>query len=169
MDPTNAQLSALDSRESRNYGDSPLDSKKDRMIGSFIHLIKSGTDLHYAIELAKQKARWDALDTYAARMASLAVRNRDSQALRDGLVAALIAMKSTDDQRDVLPTLSILYRAWELVADKNIAFRAQRELEVGETEDPLIEFGRRSPDERRIQAMGYHEGSDSEGFRFVDR
>ncbi|MFE5330830.1 hypothetical protein ACFRCG_31025 [Embleya sp. NPDC056575] len=132
-------------------------------------LVANRDDLTYAIELGRQKRRWDALDTYAARMASIAVRERDSDILRRGLVAAVIAMKSTDDERETLPTLSLLYRAWEILSDRDLPFRAPRDLRVQEDDDPLVAFARRSPDDRGIRAMGYHEGSDSEGFRFLDR
>ncbi|MGC0423081.1 hypothetical protein [Embleya sp. AB8] len=169
MDPTNAQLNALKTRGSHDYASSPLGSKKDRLIGSFIDLIGDGKDLTYAIELGKQNGRWEILDTYAFRMASLAVRNRDPLALRRGIVSALISMKSTDDEREVLPTLSLLYLAWELLADQGVPFQAPHELHVEDTEDPLINFGRRSSEDRGIRGMGYQEGSDAEGFRFVRR
>ncbi|OPC81587.1 hypothetical protein B4N89_12085 [Embleya scabrispora] len=139
------------------------------MIGAFVDLVAGHDDLTYAIEVGRQSRRWDALDTYAARMASIAVRERDSDMLRRGLVAALIAMKSTDDEREALPTLSLLYRAWEILDDRGLCFRAPRDLQVREEDDPFVAFARRSPDDRGIRAMGYREGSDSEGFRFLDQ
>ncbi|WP_041289194.1 hypothetical protein [Kribbella flavida] len=108
----------------------------------------------------------EVLAAFAERAASIAVRHQDSREVRAGLLAAVIALDLTTDQRDVVPVLALLYRATEMIGDDPaLAFLTVTELCGGRTR-PLREFLARSPADKTIQAMGYDEGDDGHGFRF---
>jgi hypothetical protein len=104
------------------------------------------------------------LAVFAERAAALAVRRQDSLDLRAGLLAAVAAHATTDDPREVIPAFALLYRAAELTGqDPAAEFGTAARL----TGSPVpLAFLDRDPRDRTIQAMGYEESEDEQGFRF---
>ena len=71
------------------------------------------------------------------------------------------------DPREVLPALALLYRAAEMIGhDPHLEFARANEL-TDDRAGGLVDFLRRAPEDRTIQAMGYEEGDDKRGFRFL--
>lgn len=105
------------------------------------------------------------LGLYAERMASLAVRNNGVEPLKKGLFALLIYAR-TEDPKEVLLVLSLLHDA----AIK-IAGTAQNIFdEVGSmigAADLLNGFLNRSDEDKSIDAMGYEESQNEDGFLYV--
>jgi hypothetical protein len=107
------------------------------------------------------------LNVFAERAASITVRHQDVRELRAGLLAAAIANSITGDPRDTLPALSLLHRAAEMIGnDPRLEFSSVYEI-WGGRESALANFLRRTPEDKTIEAMGYEEGDDKRGFRFV--
>jgi hypothetical protein len=107
------------------------------------------------------------LTAFAERAASIAVRGKDERELRAGLLAAALALSLSDDERDVLPAVALLYRPATIIGrDPERAFAAVNDLTDGRA-PRLVGFTRRTSEDQAIEAMGFHEGADKNGFRFV--
>jgi len=106
------------------------------------------------------------LNSFSVRMATLAVRRNDVVWIKHGLIGAQLAMIA-EEGREVLPTYSLLYRASELIGiDAQTLFReASYLIRESEHETPA-EFALRRPEDRSVEAMGYVEGTDRDGFAF---
>lgn len=110
---------------------------------------------------------WNVLRLFAERAASLAVREESRLDVRVGLVAAEFALAYTDDFRDVLPAVSLLYRAAELIGiDPVLEFNSVALLTGDPAGSHVMKYLRRSPENRTIERMGFIEGVDGSGFRF---
>jgi len=156
----------LDPAENVNYGKQALPSERDRQIRDL--LVRVGDQRAFG-ELTGLVPRggWSVLNVFAERVASLAVRHQDAHELRVGLLAAAAAYLLTDDFREVMPTLALLYRAAELTGhDPDSEFFTTNEL-CGGQEGPLLDFLRRAPADKTIAVMGFKEGEDQHGFRFT--
>lgn len=149
-----------------NYGRDTLPSARDRQIRDLL----LGAADSASLEQVKRLMPGDAdrvLNAFAERAASIAVRHQDARELRAGILAAAIAQAITGDLREPLTALSLLYRASEMIGhDPNSEFAAANDLSGGRAIG-LLDFLRRSPEDKTIQAMGYEEGDDKGGFRFV--
>ncbi|MFJ8689860.1 hypothetical protein [Micromonospora wenchangensis] len=109
----------------------------------------------------------DVLTVFAERAASIAVRHQDVHEIRAGLLAVVISQEIADDPRESIAALSLLYRAAEMIGgDPNSEFVAASNAVGGEV-GGLLDFLRRSQEDRSIEAMGYEEGDDQGGFCFV--
>jgi hypothetical protein len=96
------------------YGKEPLSNDLDERIQALMQSVRSREEFAAARSAAGNRA-WGMLNAFAERMASIAVRSSSTSDLRDGLVAVQLALVLTDDYRDVLPTVSLLHRASELI------------------------------------------------------
>ena len=156
----------LASARSINYGRAELPSDHDVKIRDLLLGAASGA----TFDQLKQAMPRDAdrvLGAFAERAASIAVRHQDARELRAGLLAAAIALAMSGDPKEVLPTLALLYRAAEMIGhDPNLEFANANELTGGRA-GGLVDFLRRAPEDQTIQAMGYEEGDDKRGFRFL--
>jgi hypothetical protein len=82
-------------------------------------------------------------------------------------MAAQLALALTDDSREVLPTLSLLFRACQLIGeDPVVEFRASAHAVRASPDGEFMKFLDRSPEDQSIGAMGFEEGNDAAGFRF---
>jgi hypothetical protein len=154
-------------KDKQPYGRQPLPAARDQEIAGLVRTIAGREDFERAVSGSGER-QWMAYAVFAERMASLSVRRRSARELRDGLVAVQLALARTDDQRDVLPVLSLLYRAAELIgADPEQEFIRAARVGSAATAEILAGFTRRSGADQRIGAMGYVEGEDADGFRFV--
>lgn len=105
------------------------------------------------------------LGLFAERMASLAVRQNSIEPVKSGLFALLIYIK-TEDPRDVLLVLSLLHDAVIKVGDiPKTIFNEVGTLFGGISF--LSDFLNRSDEDKSIDAMGYEESKNEEGFLYV--
>lgn len=123
---------------------------------------------------------WEALWLFARRAATFAVRRRDPELLRAGLVAIGVASRNSLDYRDELVALAMLWHSaglLDLDAEEEVrAAAAKLPLFVGtarhappsEAEaDRLTCWLERSPRSQSLAVMGLREGKDKSGFRYV--
>lgn len=106
------------------------------------------------------------LRVFAERMASWAVRQRDSRPLKIALAA--LALGGLDDgSREALAVVPLVYRSAErLDVEPEELFEDVARHVGDEAASTLRAFPRRSPRDRSIAAMGYEESRDEDGFRY---
>ncbi len=107
------------------------------------------------------------LNNFAKRAASLAVRQRSESWIRHGLMAAMLA-STVEDYREIVRTISLLFRAAELIDSDPVAlFEAAAELAEPDAAETVRLFAHADESTRSISVMGYSEGIDDTGFRFI--
>jgi hypothetical protein len=148
------------------YGRTELLSPRDEQIGEL--LLSTADSLPFEeMMLLMPRGADGVLAAFAERAASIAVRHQDARELRAGLLASALALALTDEPREVLPRLALLYRAAEMIGnDPRHEFSSANDLTGGKAPG-LVDFLERSPRDRSIQAMAYEEGDDKQGFRFL--
>ncbi|TVT40862.1 hypothetical protein FNH05_23310 [Amycolatopsis rhizosphaerae] len=161
-----AEFSILEPTKNFNYGSQDLFSARDNQIRDLLLKVKDGT----MFEQAKQFLPRDGdrvLSAFAKRAASMAVRHQDARELRAGILAAAIDQEVSSDFREGLPALALLYRAAEMIGrNPDLEFSAINDLSGGRARS-LVDFLRRPPEDKSIEAMGFEEGDDKQGFRFL--
>jgi hypothetical protein len=163
--PGPGELDILDPELNEGYLNQQLPSSRDREIVSLLNAAtQSGQleDLSHLLERPQSAV----LLAFAERMASLAARTSDRDALRSGLLAAAVATVASD-VRDALLVLPLLWRSAEhlkLDPATELAMAAKRLPLASAT---LEQFAARSPEDRKIEAMGYVESVDEDGFRYA--
>jgi hypothetical protein len=149
-----------------NYGRDPLPSRRDGQIRDLLLKAVEGAGFGQVVRMVP-RAGDRVLVAFAKRAASIAVRHQDAWELRAGILAVVIAQEITDDPREPLPALALLYRAAAMIGhDPVVEFATANDLTGGRA-GGLFDFARRSPEDRTIEAMGYEEGNDAQGFRFL--
>lgn len=107
------------------------------------------------------------LNLFAKRAASLAVRRGDVEWVRLGLIAVLLS-GTVEDYREIARTNSLLFRAAELVgSDPATLFESAAELADSDGAETARLFAHADESARSISVMGYREGTDEDGFRFM--
>jgi|HubBroStandDraft_1064217.scaffolds.fasta_scaffold04900_3 hypothetical protein len=107
------------------------------------------------------------LNLFAKRAASLAVRLGDDSWVRRGLIAAMLS-STVEDYREIARTNSLLYRAAELAGSDPVAlFESAAQLADSVTAETTRLFSHADESARSISVMGYTEGADEDGFRFI--
>ncbi|MFG1948716.1 hypothetical protein [Nonomuraea sp. NPDC048826] len=159
-------FSILEPRRNIDYGRDDLPSARDGQIRDLLFEVVDGKTFDQAAAFVP-RAGDRVLTAFAERAASIAVRHQDARELRAGLLAVAIAQKITDDPRDSLPGLALLYRAAVMIGhDPDAEFRAANEVTDGRA-GGLLAFLRWPPEDRSVEAMGFEEGNDQQGFRFL--
>ena len=165
MDIDPGELAILEPDRNVNYGRDGLPSVRDGEIRDLLLRMDSVGFDRVASLVPPGGDR--VLTAFAERAASIAVRHQDARELRVGILAAAIAQATTDDAREPLPALALLHRAAEMIGhDPGSEFTAAYEISGGRARG-LPDFLRRSDEDRKIEAMGYAEGDDQRGFRFL--
>lgn len=157
----------LETEQNHGYGLLPIPTKRDEEITS---LLRAWADLNPADrERASKALRPTQVLTllgYSERMASLAVRRKDREILRLGLLALGLS-GWRGDQREGLMVLSLFFDAAQrlgmLPSDLFADIARLLSAEVGVE---LRAFLSRAPEDRSVEAMGYHAGKDVDGFRY---
>jgi hypothetical protein len=156
--------SVLEPRRNAGYGRQVLPSARDEQILLLMGDVTAPAGFARALA-AQPLDSWRVLNVFAERAASLAVRLGDPALLAAGLTAFALAAEAAGDERDVLPALSLLWAAAEMIGrSPHTEFRRAAEL-TGRSGGPLRAFAERDPADRSIQAMGY-ETADDGGFVF---
>lgn len=159
-------LAFLDGANNEGYGPTRVPSKRDEEISAVVRQI-DGPDAFVRTRDALDEGHGRVLSAFAERMASLAVRTGSRRTLRDGLMAAQLALAVVGDARDSLPALSLLFRAGELIGLKpKVEFADVAALAPPPDNQPLLKFRKRNKRDRSITAMAYIEDRDDDGFRF---
>lgn len=163
-----AQVVLLDETAHLAYYGSTLPSARDDEITRLVedYLMEDPPErLRIASALSDSQANW--LGTYAHRMALLSVRRKSPSILRSGIAGLLMAAKVTDG-RDSTMTLSVLYRAAQLLGLGDAAFRnAARDAPDADAERLLLGFLTRADPDKTVQAMGYREETGKNGLVIV--
>lgn len=160
------EFAILEPTRNVNYGRDELPSGRDVKIRDLLFMVTDSATFDQIICMVPRDAD-RVLSAFAERAASMAVRHQDARELRAGLLATALAQAITDDSREPLSALALLYRAAEMIGHDPVAeFIAANELSGGHAHG-LLDFLRRSAEDRAIEAMGYGEGDDKRGFRFL--
>ncbi|MGW0783727.1 hypothetical protein [Streptomyces sp. NPDC002913] len=163
---TEEQWEALDPDKYLGYGPRELPCAEDAHVDAAIRAITSTEDMEVIVRFTR-RSTWKVFNAFAARMASLGVRNRDPEIIRRGLVACGVALSNADDFREVILSLAVLHRACVLIEeDPAEVFRGA----VGVMPYWIAETvgGFPTGDDLRIESFGWAEAADASGFRFVN-
>lgn len=148
------------------YAPQAIPGPRDGEIASLMSAVRSREDfdqLASRLDLAAARI----LNLFAKRAASQAVRVGDVSWVRFGLVAVLLS-STVEDYREIARTNSILYRAAELVGSDPVnLFDSASEIASSEAAETARLFARADESARSISVMGYAEGADDDGFRFM--
>jgi hypothetical protein len=166
MNEDASSFAILEPQNNIGYGREGLPCGRDGQIRDLILDVTANNSFEQVAQRLPQSAD-RVLSAFAERAASLAVRQQDERELRAGLYAAALALALTTDAREVLPSVALLYRAATMIGrDPDREFAAVSDW-IGDHAPGLIEFTRRAPADRTIEAMGFEEGVDENGFRFL--
>jgi hypothetical protein len=160
----NVDLAVLDPEDNVAYLPKPIPTVRDGEIANLLsgsiaeqslaRLQRRITDGHAAV-----------LRAFAERMASAAVRTGSMEQLRFGLVALLLGI-GRGDSRDGWAILPLFYDALLKLHEDPLAFMGSIRQVVGDSVAvPFAKFLSRS--DKTLEAMGYREGADADGFRYV--
>lgn len=100
------------------------------------------------------------LGDFAARMAMLSVQQQSETSLFHGLVALIMELDWPDlpDVREILMTLSIVYHsAAKLGCAETLFQQAAEYADKPASRDIVLNYLKRTPQDKRIEAMGWHE------------
>lgn len=159
-------LEKLDSEYVHGYGPSRLPNNIDEEVEQLIDSILEVTDANKKLADLSQ-THGMVLLAYAERMASLAVRQNRVDILLKAMKALRVAGNLLDE-KELLLILALLYNsANKLSADWSELIYVSSNSEEKRFKALCESFLSRSMADRGIQAMGYIESEDEEGFRYV--
>jgi hypothetical protein len=140
------------------YLESSLPTSLDRTFSDLCALYRQADeDSRCAVSQSLNEGRTAWLNVFAYRMAMLTVRRQSANLLNDALTALLI-IANRDDRHNFLMTLSVVHHSATTLGDPGSMFRdvVQYACDV-ESADLLLEFLERTPQDKRIEVMGYRE------------
>jgi hypothetical protein len=106
------------------------------------------------------------LKCFAVRMAALSVREADSDRAFLALLAAAMGLTQIDDRRDAIVAFGPVFDGIKKAdLDAEDLFRRAGEL-VPQSDAFLKSWLRRSPEDQSLEAMGYEESTDADGFLY---
>lgn len=151
-------LQILSSAQNHGYLPLPIPAPRDAEIDDLL--------ASTPVSALAAEEHWPVLRAYAERMASLAVRERDPEILRRGLVALGLAGLG-QGSADALTELPLFHDGAERIGeDAGRLFRSVGAELGGAVEAAVEAFLARSPEDRSLDAMGYRAGHDAGGFRY---
>jgi hypothetical protein len=104
---------------------------------------------------------------FAERMASLAIRLRSQEPLTMAMMAMFLQIGTGDMREDILILTLIYTAAHKLGLDpRSLFLGSARQFGLDDTSG-LEAFLKRSDEDKSLASMGYVEGTDEDGFRFV--
>jgi hypothetical protein len=150
------------------YGPAPIPDERDGLVGAFVSQVVAGDPAALAKLGAGPSVRGQqVLLAYAERMASLAVRRHD-QGILVLAVDALLIGGLDDGDREALMVLPLIEdSARRLDAALEEVFRSAGPLAGRRGAVLLKEWLGRAPEDRTLECMGFREGADADGFRYV--
>lgn len=156
-------LSALDRNRNIGYLRRELPCDRDEEIRLIVEAMCSVSDSARPVLDRKQGA---VLGAYAERMASLAVRRNARDLLESAIEALGLAFSVSDDPREQIMILELLYDAAVRVGYGVSTAPSSRRDGCARGKIALRDFAARPPRDRSLAAMGYEAASDSGGFRY---
>jgi hypothetical protein len=149
------------------YGPRPIpssiDEKVSELIASFEAMDAIGR--RAALSIMEQRHGF-VLIAFAERMSSLSVRTKRQDLIVSALSALAIAAKLVYF-KEAMPVMSLLYRSVQKLGQNprcilsNLGSLADQQFS-----EFVNNFLKRSEEDRSIEAMGYEETSDADGFRY---
>jgi hypothetical protein len=104
---------------------------------------------------------------FAERMASLAIRLKSREPLMLGMIAMFLQIGTGDVREDILRLALVHAAAQKIGMDpRSLFMESARQFGLDDTSG-LDAFLHRSDEDKSINSMGYTEGTDEDGFRFV--
>jgi hypothetical protein len=105
---------------------------------------------------------------FSERQAALAVRIQSQDILRLSVLAIGLASLVTNDERDGMLVMPLPWRTAELLRQEpKSVFVAAAETLPPVAQKALLAFANRDSEDQTLACMGYVEGSDGGGFRYV--
>ena len=153
--------------ENNGYGLLPIPHPRDDEIKTLIlrWIAFDVTSRQQAAAAIKEDQRFTLL-AYSERMASRAVRDKNAELVFLGLLA-LGLDGWRNDWRDNAVLLCLHYDATQKAgAQPDAVFARAAGLLSDKVATALRGFLRRSPEDKSLDAMGYEEGRDDDGFRY---
>lgn len=148
------------------YSPEAIPGRRDNEIVELLSTVHSTHDFN-SIASGLDLPSGRVLNLFAKRAASLAVRQRDASWIRYGLIAAMLS-GTVEDYREIARTNSLLFRAAELAGFDPVAvFESAAELADADSAETARLFAHANESARSISVMGYAEGDDGDGFRFI--
>jgi len=158
--------SLMDDKHS-DYLSQPIPCELDYVIGDLVNLYKgfSPTERKAAYSLIEERNSYVLL-AFAERMAALGVREKSRERLLDGLLSLIIENYSAD-WRDNLTKLAPLYHsAVKIGVDPQSLFTEAATYGNNEVAEIIRDFPQREQESRSIEAFGYKEDYEPDGFRY---
>jgi hypothetical protein len=156
----------LGSDSTDGYGPSPIPSPLDEAVRRLLDFVSRTDDAAVAVIIPSLTEQHGfVLVGFAERMAAYAVRTGQERYIHEGLTALGLASLLLC-YNEVLPALSLLYRSTQKIgSDANVAFATTILADV-RFQSFASDFLRRGEQDRSIEAMGYVESQDQDGFRY---
>jgi hypothetical protein len=167
-DALEAMDEALGSSRFDGYGPRPIPHELDLLPERFVQSYELAEPGERALIQGLGRRAAPVLLAYGERQASRAVRTRSPEALRLSVLAMGLAAVVADDEREVMRRQPL---AWHAAATLGVqpaalfALVAERLPATGRAS--LFAFSRRAAKDQSLECMGYEEGADDAGFRFV--
>jgi hypothetical protein len=168
MSPLESKLEAVRREDPNGYGKRDIPCKLDDLMAALLDELVASDPLERrrVIKDADEMLARVAF-VFAERMASLAVRRGSAVDAFRGILALAAFQGSTNDPRDALLILPLLYDAeLRLGRDPRADFERTRAYVDARAVEWLERFSTRSERDRSIEAMGYRVGADAGGFRY---
>jgi len=166
MQEIREKLRLLGSERTNGYGPSSIPSPIDNEVTALLMQLAIVSERKF-VESQMVERHGLVLLAYAERMASYAVRTNQEEHIVKALLALSVAGKLVY-YKESLPVVSLLYRSIQkLGLDPSKLFEKIPSDGDDEFACYLKTFPSRSQEDRSIEAMGFVEGHDSDGFRYI--
>lgn len=160
-------LDRLIDDEHLDYASQPIPCELDYVMGNLVNLYKRlSPEKRETVQSLTSERNSYTLLAFAERMAALGVREGSRERLLDGLLALIIENYNAD-WRDNLTKLAPLYHsAVKIGIDPQGLFMEAASYGNNEVAEVIREFPQREPEDRSIEAFGYKEFHEIDGFRY---
>lgn len=161
-------LSILDEKNNVGYGPKTIPCERDDEIQKLIRVwMEANAETRSELVSKITNQHCGTLLAFGERTASRAVRQHHKQDVIDGLIALNLAQREADE-REILIALSLLFRSAVIVAgDPKSIFDEAKKYFDNNFLTIIDEFLKRSEEDKSIDVMGFIEGADEDGFRFM--
>ena len=150
------------------YGPRPIPHALDRKIKTLIESFLASEETGKSLLSCLPAKACQVLLAFAERQASYAIRTGSASALPAAVIAIGLAASIGGDEREGVLVMPLPWRAATLLGvhqEKLFTSAASKVPEPGAK--ALTAFMQRRPEEQRLDSMGYVEGADADGFRFM--
>jgi len=162
------QLTEYDYEAVERYLESPIPTQLDHTFSHLCQLYRQadeGSRRAASQSLNENRAAW--LNVFAYRMSMLAVRQQSVQLLNDALTALLV-IAHWDDKHNFMMTLAIAYHSEVKLGNPDLLFRSAARYACDDESSKLfLGFLERTPQDQRIEIMGFQEIWGSNGVIYM--